>query len=438
VKVSKASMLEPSPDSRSTTTIAGQRSDQKSNSKTSPNLTASSFKKTAHDFPIGLKTVATGALGFALALMLWEVILRLTVESSQGMSEHPALGKIDNSGPMIHSKEGYNRTRLNSLGMRAAEPTPKQAGEYRILMLGDSFTRADEMSDGLNFSDRLQAGFSLAQQQTKANTASARQPQTNPVVQIINTGKPSASPASYLYAADFHRKTFAPDSVVIQLTEHDFTMDMNNEASEFYLEKKGQKKDQKKGESNYQVRHNLEFGSAEPLAQAVMEYAPRIRSLLQMSTLRIGGRNLNQLLSPATAEPADAEPLPPGSEAFKLTQAEDTAMVRWTVQQLKQQFPNAVLLFLPAMNYQDAAEVSSDPRNAAIEKALTEAAAKQGIPLINMRADFLAHYRSLGTHLNGFNNTVPGQGHLNNAGHKLVAQRLMNFYNQPNSPLRRN
>lgn len=420
MKVSKASTLEPSPDSRHAKTVAGECSNQ----KTSQNLSLSPnrFKKAARDFSVGLKMVATGTVSFALALMLWEGILRTMVESSQGLSDHPSLGKIDNPGPMLHTREGFNRTRLNSLGMRAAEPTPKLPGEYRILVLGDSFTRADEVSDGINFSDRLQASFTSAQK-TSAQKTSARK------VQIINAGKPSASPAGYLYAAKFHQQTFAPDSTVIQLTEHDFIMDMSNEASEFYLGKKG--------EADYQVRHNESFGSADPLAQAVMEYAPGMRSLLQMSTLRIGGRNLSKLLSPTEADTTESEePLTP--EASKRVQAEDAAMVRWTVQQLNQQFPNAVLLFIPSMNYQDAAEVSSDPRNAAIEKALTEASAAQGVPLINMRADFLAHDRSVGTHLNGFNNTVPGQGHLNGPGHQLVAQRLINFYNQPTSPLRRN
>ncbi len=422
MKVSKASTLDPSPESRSSKTVTGESSNQKKDYKTNQNtlLSSSPLTKAVRYLPVGLKMLATGTLAFTFALVLWEGILRLAVESSQGISDHPALGKIDNPGPMLHSKEGFNRSRLNSLGMRAAEPTLKQPGEYRILMLGDSFTRADEISDGNNFSDRLQASFTAAKQ--PANPAPQGQ-----TVQVINAGKPSASPAGYLYAADFHQQTFAPDSVVIQLTEHDFTMDMNNEVSEFYLEKKGK--------DGYQVRHNTEFGSADPLAQRVMDYAPWMRSLLQMSTLRIGGRNLSKLLAPTAAKPADAEPLPPGSEAFKRNQAEDAAMVRWTVQQLKQTFPNAVLLFIPAMNYQDAAEVSSDPRNAALEKALTEAAAAQDIPLLNMRADFLAHDRRVGTHLNGFHNTVPGQGHINRAGHQLVAQRLIDFYNQPDSPL---
>jgi hypothetical protein len=422
VKVSKSSTLEPSPDSRHAKTSAGQRSNQ----KTRQNLTLSlyRFKKAAHYFPVGFRMVATGTMGFALALMLWEGILRTMVESSQGLSDHPSIGKIDNPGPMLHTREGFNRTRLNSLGMRAAEPTPKLPGEYRILMLGDSFTRADEVSDGINFSDRLQASFTSVPETSAPKTSA---PETSaPKVQIINAGKPSASPASYLYAAKFHQQTFAPDSTVIQLTEHDFILDMSNESSEFYLKKKG--------EADYQVRHNKSFGSADPLAQAVMKYAPGLRSLLQMSTLRIGGRNLSKLLSPTEADtPKSEEPLTP--EEAKRVQAKDAAMVRWTVQQLNQQFPNAVLLFIPSMNYQDAAEVSSDPRNAAIEKALTEASATEGVPLINMRADFLAHDRSVGTHLNGFNNTVPGQGHLNSPGHQLVASRLIDFYSQPTSPL---
>lgn len=380
----------------------------------------------------GIKLIATGVLGLTAAIALWEGILRLTVESSQGIHNHPVLGIIDSPGPMLQTKEGFNRVSLNSLGMRASEPTPKPVGEYRILMLGDSFTRADEVSDGLNFSDRLQTALDPTadaadsdQAQTFTSTSNR---QTVETIQVINAGKPSASPAGYLYAADFHQQTFAPDSTVIQLTEHDFIMDMSNEYSEFYLEKTG--------EDTYKVKRNEAFGSADPLAQKVIDAVPQARSLLQMSTLRIGGRNLNAALSPTDSH-AEAETTL-SAEDETATQAKDAAMVRWTVQQLNQQFPNLVILFIPAMNYQDAAEVSSEPRNAAIENALTAATADQDVPFVNMRADFLAHYRSDRTHLKGFNNTIPGEGHLNATGHTLVAQRLARFYQQPNSPLRRN
>jgi hypothetical protein len=369
----------------------------------------------------GIKATAIGALGFAAALLLWEGILQLVVESNRGASTHPAIGKIDSPGFRQQTREGFGRFQLNSLGMRAPEPTPKQAGEQRILMLGDSFTRADEVNAGINFSDRLQAAFNS--RQSASDTDQSAQ------VEVINAGKPSASPASYLYAAKFHRQTFAPDSTVIQLTESDFTMDMNDPSSEFYLEKAA-------GRQGYQVRYNDTFGSADPLAQAITEYAPQLRSLLQMSVLRVGGRNLHNLISPPDSGDEAAPLLTPAEQ--QSLQAEDTATVQWTVKQLNAAFPNAVLLFIPAMGYQDADEVSSDPRNAAIERSLEAAATAEGVPLINMRADFLAHYRSSGTHLRGFNNTLPDEGHLNAAGHALVAQRLMTFYSQPNSPLPQN
>lgn len=371
-----------------------------------------------------IQTAAIGALGFASALMLWEGILQLTVESNRGASKHPAIGKIDNPGFRQQTREGFGRFQLNSLGMRAAEPTPKQPGEQRILMLGDSFTRADEVNTGINFSDRLQSALNPF----PADAAQSSPAQSSPAqIQIINAGKPSASPASYLYAAEFHRQTFTPDSTVIQLTESDFTMDMNNPESEFYIEKvPGQ---------GYQVRHNEAFGSADPLAQAVTEHVPQLRSLLEMSVLRVGGRNLHNLISPTDSSAEAAPSLTPAER--QSVRSEDIATVQWTVKQLKAQFPNAVLLFIPAMSYKDAGNISSDPRNAAIENSLEAAAVAEDVPLLNMRADFLAHYRSGGTHLRGFNNTLPDEGHLNAVGHRLVAQRLIEFYSQPNSPLRK-
>lgn len=381
-----------------------------------------------------IRVALLAATGFASALLLWELILRFAVEASQGIEDHPALGKIDSPGEMLHTREGFNRMQLNSLGMRGPEPTPKQPGEYRILLLGDSFTRADEVSDGIGFSDRLQAHFTAEYQKSNHLQSAAAGPilmtsaqnrQVTEKVSVINAGKPSASPAGYLYAADFHRQTFAPDATVIQLTEHDFTLDMGNEYSEFYLEKKGN--------SDYEVKHNKEFGSTDPLAQKVIDKMPELRSLFTLSSLRIGGRNLSAALS--SADETEAEPTLSVAEAAEI-QAEDAAMIDWTLQQLNQTFPNVVIVFIPAMNYQDAGPISSIPRNAAIEKRLTEASTAQGIPLINMREDFRKHYAEVGTHLKGFSNTIPGEGHLNHRGHQLVARRLINFFNQPNSPLR--
>ncbi|MFK8184636.1 MAG: SGNH/GDSL hydrolase family protein [Phormidesmis sp.] len=389
---------------------------------------------------IALKIVAIAAGGFLSALVLWEIILRLSVETSQGISDHPALGKIDSPGLMIHTREGFNRTVLNDLGMRGPEPIPKQPGEYRILLLGDSFTRADEVSDGISFGDRLQAHFTADYEKTnrlhndpsdQLLVTAGRSRQITEKVNVINAGKPSASPAGYLFAADFHKQTFVPDATVIQLTEHDFTMDMGSDASEFYLEKS---EEATSGDRAYEIKQNEAFGSADPLAQKVIARVPGLDSLLTLSTLRIGGRNLSAALSP-TPSPEDVETPISVAESARI-QAEDAAMIDWTLQQLSQTFPNVVIVFIPAMNYQDAGPTSSVPRNADIEAKLTEAAAAQDIPFINMRQDFREHYAREGTHLKGFSNTLPGEGHLNSRGHQLVTRRLIEFFNQPNSPLR--
>ncbi|MEO1394119.1 MAG: hypothetical protein AAFV90_14520 [Cyanobacteria bacterium J06634_5] len=378
----------------------------------------SSPQMTFDSWRLYFRAFVKGAAGFALALMAWEGILQLTVESRRGATMHPALGKIENPGLMLSSKEGFSRTRLNSLGMRAPELAPKTPSEYRILMLGDSYTRGDEVSDGLNFSDRLQAVFEDGSDAQNSQADNATQPTT---VQIINAGKPSASPASYLYAADFFRQTFAPDATVIQLTESDLLEDMTTSASEFYVEKVAGNVD---ADSVYEVSRNEDFGSVDPLAQAITKYAPFLKPLKQMSVLRVGGRNFHASVSPT--EPYEDESF--GMEEALALYAEDADLARWTVHQLNQQFPNLVLVFIPAMNYQDWGEVSSEPRNASLENALTVAAEAQSVPLLNMRSDFRAHYRTQGTHLRGFNNTLPGEGHLNAKGHALIANRLIELY----------
>ncbi len=60
-----------------------------------------------------LKAVAVGTVGFALALVAWEGILRLTVEVSQGISDHPlnpAHPRLDTSTPLTSTSRPLRLT----------------------------------------------------------------------------------------------------------------------------------------------------------------------------------------------------------------------------------------------------------------------------------------------------------------------------------------
>jgi lysophospholipase L1-like esterase len=360
------------------------------------------------------KQITKAAGAFAIAITLWEAILRHTLESTPGAWVHPQLGKIERKGLSVQGWEGFGRIQLNSLGMRESEITPKAAHEYRILMLGDSFTRADEIPEQQHFIHLAQVSLN---QWAEANQAQQR-------VNIINAGKPGASPANYLYAAEFHRHTFTPDSVVIQLTAHDFTLDLRDESTEFYLQPKG---------NRFELTRNYQFQSDNRLAKTFTERMPQLQALLQFSILRVSGKQVQRMVSGTETDLVITNQVQAVTEAeiYDNASVADQQLVEWTLEQLDQAFPNLQIVFIPAINYFDVEHhdlKNEHPRNVALEKILAQTAAEKNIPFVSLRSDFIDFYRTHQAELSGFNNTQPGLGHLNAEGHQLVAQQLFQLY----------
>ncbi|MEM9163556.1 MAG: hypothetical protein AAGC54_10880 [Cyanobacteria bacterium P01_F01_bin.4] len=368
-----------------------------------------------------IRTLIKATSSFLLALLLWEVILRNLVESSPGNKTHPALGTIRKLGTSIQTQEGIARVRFNSLGMRHPEIQPKQPNEYRVLVLGDSYTFADQVADQQIFTALTESMLA------KPFLNSGRK------VQVINAGKPGASPANYLYAADFYNSTIHPDSVVVQLVPSDLAVQLTNSAEEFYLaEQDGQ----------YQVVHNKSFSSGDTLAQLIISRFPKFDVLLQMSVLRVGSRQAQQLFANTNVEitpSAIANNTQTQSKAEPRLSNQEKALLDWMVQSFKRSFPELVFVYMPAINYEDfklgrladRTKLSDEAaRNLLIEEYLAEKAEAYQIPMINMRSDFIAFYRDRNMTVKGFNNTRPGLGHFNVAGHELIAEKLVNFYKQ--------
>ncbi|MEO1401470.1 MAG: hypothetical protein AAFV72_09535 [Cyanobacteria bacterium J06635_1] len=368
-----------------------------------------------------LRTLIKATSSFLLALLLWEAILRNLVESSPGTKTHPALGVIKKLGTSLQTQEGIARARFNSLGMRHPEIQPKQLNEYRVLVLGDSYTLAEQVADQQTFTALTESTLA------KPFLNSGRQ------IQVINAGKPGASPANYLHAAEFYNSKIHPDSVVVQLVPSDFSLQLTNSTEEFYVaEQDGQ----------HRVIHNKSFGSSEPLTQLLLSRFPQFDVLLQMSVLRVGSRQAQQLFADTGGEitpSAIANNAQTESKTEPRLSHGEKASLDWTIQSLKRAFPNLVFVYIPAINYEDykAGRLAdrtklsdSAVHNLLIEEYLEEKAEAYQIPMVNMRSDFVAFYRDRKTALQGFNNTQPGLGHLNATGHELIAEKLSDFYKQ--------
>jgi hypothetical protein len=87
--------------------------------------------------------------------------------------------------------EGFSRIKLNNLGMRGEDISPKQKNEHRVLILGDSYTKAVQVSDNKTYSYLLQKEI---KNKFKLN------------FNTINAGRDGASPAYYIHLTNFYNR----------------------------------------------------------------------------------------------------------------------------------------------------------------------------------------------------------------------------------------
>ena len=321
------------------------------------------------------------------SLVLWEVILECAVVRSPGTQTHPDLGRLVSPGLLVHGTEGFSVTHINSLGMRCREIQTKSSGSFRVLMLGDSFTEGYQVADGRTFCDRVQAAL---QRKYGSN------------VEVLNGGRSGGSPAYYLHLAKFYRDRVAPEFVVVQLDEGDFTQDLLNANKPFAVVADRQ---------TFKTVQNTSFISENPFTQRF----PKLSFLTSVSTLRVASERMAALRGRAAPDREG------GGETAGLS-AEGRRAMAWTISELHQRYPRLLLVYLPAISYDRSTTQPSE-----VETMLAQEAEKNGVPLINMREDFIANTRTTFQPPCGFNNSEPGVGHINDLGHALTAARISDY-----------
>ena len=84
-----------------------------------------------------------------------------------------------------------------------------------------------------------------------------------------------------------------------------------------------------------------------------------------------------------------------------------------------------LFLYLPMRPLPQNGAVSLTDPEGGTALAFAAACARHGVPCLNLGPALVAHYQTTGEFPRGFFNTPPGSGHLNEVGHRLVAQALV-------------
>lgn len=338
------------------------------------------------NFKSAAKHIASACLALTLALAFWETIDRLYI------SYHPEYNILPNKTEVVadrcvNSEEGYAICTFSKDGYRL--PVPPPDASPRILVLGDSYCEAKQVSDNQTFASQLQA-------ELRPQFAN---------VGVWNAGMSGAAPSRYIGMASYYRQVFKPAVTVVQINAGDFTTDMANKSGTFWLEPTKDGWEIHKRDTT-EKRGSLKQLDRIPALKGIASQAMRA-SLFQQVIFKVGQEF--GVIKKSSGQPKKENDL---DDLYR-------KHAKWIVRELAKAYPSLVIVYLPTVDYYK----EIDPP-AAMESALKEECEIEGVPFANMRTAFVDEYKRTGMACNGFLNTAPGVGHLNALGHRKTAEQL--------------
>lgn len=318
-------------------------------------------------------------------LLFWELFLRAFLSAPSTQIPDADLGYVNQPyARYVESQEGYAQTRFNRLGFNDADPLDLPAVR-RIVVLGDSYTEAFQVPSALSYTQLLEDRLRDELKQ----------------VDVVKLGRDSFFPLHYPLVLKRHLKELKPELVVVQFGTHS--------SGDLFAD-------------NIKVTHN------------------RLGQVVHMALEKSASDRHKELLRPLISNSAllyyslrRFKPVVTGwLERFRgsanagIQQSEDKPLAErierlvYVLNSLKALHSRIVLLYLPA----PGTEMRGTSDNSPTWKALHAASLATGLPLLEPAAAFRAHYLTHGIPLNGFANTMPGTGHLNNTGHRVLSEFL--------------
>ncbi len=323
-------------------------------------------------------------LAFAtlLALVLWEVTLSNFYFKRPLSVTNPIFGRIPGPGLYVEGKEGFARSYINDQGLRVMPTFETLHDAKNVLLLGDSFTQATHVP--------AKQTFTWLVQERLGNNYN-----------VINAGREGTSANQYIGLSAPIKELFKPDVVVIQLNISDFTYDAFDTKQSLYFTKT---------EQGFELQHNNSFVSRSPLATRFDAFKKVFNfSVMRLALQKLDGERDRDKEFYATETKSESE-----------LRDDEAAFIDYALKELKAAYSDPILVYLPVIDYFDPASAVPD----FTEKQLQLATQRAGVRYISMRDTFLRFYQNEQRTATGFANTKPGTGHLNPAGHELVAEQI--------------
>jgi hypothetical protein len=376
------------------------------------------------------KKVLTCALGVILAGLIFEVAVRLTpfaevhtitYDSHRGWALLPGATEL-------YTKEGRSYVKINSDGLRDVEHTKqKPPGTFRIAVLGDSFTEADQV-------DLHSAFWWVMQTRLRACPAlSGKQ------VEALNFGVRAYGTAQELFSLRYHAWQYSPDFVVLAIYVGNDIRNNSvrlepNKCRPFFVERDGQFVlggpfvDSTAQHLRCMIRYESRRSQvANILGDAVMRVRSAVRERMEASASSEQMDTSTQapwFLNWVYVEPRD----PVWDAAWRATDAEITMVAR-EAQSHHVGFL-AVTLSDSFQVYPDKARREAYEKRLGVhdlfypERRIAEVGRREGFAVLNLAPTFQRYADENHAYLHGFRAPGLGAGHWNELGHKLAGEMI--------------
>jgi lysophospholipase L1-like esterase len=293
-------------------------------------------------------------------------------------------------------REGYGVTSIGPHGMIVNKPLDDKP---RILFLGDSYTEALQVHDAEKFTEITQTAYN---QRFPASP-----------ITTLNFAVSGQSAAQHVADLEGLLPVLRPRAVVVQLSTLDFLPD-----------------DLKRRIPTQPAWLGIAADGAPEIRRGSITPEKTLRARLQKARLfstyaRISWR-LQNLLTDAPNE-TNTESASPPTETYA---NEYKHLARFLLGKMKQECENAgvplAALYNPRApllrgNLLFMQEADFGSGHEAEKAALFELCRELAIPVWDPTGRLTGYYRATGQFPNGFANSRPGYGHLNPAGHRVVA-----------------
>lgn len=305
----------------------------------------------------------------------------------------------------LNTKEGYGNFFTDELGFNNKHISTGKNGKFRILVLGDSITEAAQVSLDKSYTFLLEKYLN--------------DPSGN--YEVFNLGFSGRAVPDYINYAEGYKEKFSSDFFILQINYNDFTADATKSSKQNYINIGN--------DNTFKLVKNTHTGGA--LGRSIYEKAGWFQPIVAHTVNNFSMSKLKSLFRKGKNQELQAmDDNSSPQQPDESNAGQEERLIGWQLEKLKEKYGNRfVLLYTgiaPFIDNGNIVEKEVDYVSRAKEKIKKECD-KFDIAFIDTTDDFLNFYRQSKQLPRGFDNSMPGSGHLNEDGHEILAEILYKF-----------